>query len=232
MVASGSASAAIALTAGTAKTITVTATEAGKTAKTYTIEVTRSPAPAITVTAPAGSTTHYQGSSLTVSWTTDPAPTAGEFGVWARSAANDYYIAKPWAAGGGTSFSTFLVLDVPAGAGYRAVVGWRPTAGSGGCVSFATSPGSFIVTASPPPPPPPGTYIITASAGDHGSISPSGAVSVAAGADQPFTITANYGFHIASVTVDNVSQGAISSYTFTSVTASHTITATFAQASP
>ncbi len=152
VVASGSASAAIALTAGTAKTITVTAAEAGKTAKTYAIEVTRSPAPVITVTAPAGSTTHYQGSSLTVSWTTSPAPTAGEFGVWARSAAGDLYIERLLAAGGGTSFYTFLVLDVPLGSGYQAIVAWRPTAGSGDWVSFGTSPGSFTVTRRPPPP--------------------------------------------------------------------------------
>ena len=152
VVASGSASAAIALTAGTAKTITVTATEAGKSAKTYTIEVTRGNAPVITVTAPAGSTTHYQGSSLTVSWTTSPAPTAGEFGVWARSAAGDLYIERLLAAGGGTSFYTFLVLDVPLGSGYQAIVAWRPTAGSGDWVSFGTSPGSFTVTRRPPPP--------------------------------------------------------------------------------
>jgi len=152
VVASGSASAAIALTAGTAKTITVTATEAGKTAKTYTIEVTRGNAPVITVTAPAGSTTHYQGSSLTVSWTTDPAATGGEFGVWARSAAGDFYIERLLAAGGGTSFYTFLVLDVPLGSGYQAIVAWRPTAGSGDWVSFGTSPGSFTVTRRPPRP--------------------------------------------------------------------------------
>jgi hypothetical protein len=50
VVASGSASAAIALTAGVAKTITVVATEAGKSAKTYTITVTRGTAPQATPT--------------------------------------------------------------------------------------------------------------------------------------------------------------------------------------
>ena len=56
VVASGSASAAIALTAGTPKTITVVATEAGKSAKTYTIEVTRSNAAqqATPIFSPAG----------------------------------------------------------------------------------------------------------------------------------------------------------------------------------
>ena len=71
------------------------------------------------------------------------------------------------------------------------------------------------------------TYTITASAGTGGSISPTGAVSVNHGANQSFSITANTGYQISSVTVDGVSQGAISSYTFSNVTAAHTISATF-----
>jgi hypothetical protein len=71
------------------------------------------------------------------------------------------------------------------------------------------------------------TYTITASAGTGGTISPSGSVSVNYGANQAFSITANTGYQIASVTVDGVSQGAIASYTFTNVTANHTISASF-----
>jgi hypothetical protein len=71
------------------------------------------------------------------------------------------------------------------------------------------------------------TYTITASAGTGGTISPGGSVSVNHGANQSFTITANAGYQIASVMVDGVSQGAISSYTFSNVTAGHTISATF-----
>ncbi len=72
-----------------------------------------------------------------------------------------------------------------------------------------------------------GPYTITASAGTGGSISPTGAVSVNAGASQAFTITANSGYSVSSVTVDGASQGAIGSYTFTNVQATHTITAAF-----
>ena len=50
----------------------------------------------------------------------------------------------------------------------------------------------------------------------------------AQGGSQTFTIAANTGYQISSVTVDGVSQGAISSYTFSNVTAAHTISATFA----
>ena len=71
------------------------------------------------------------------------------------------------------------------------------------------------------------TYTLTASAGTGGTISPSGSVTVNHGANQTFTITPNTGYSVATVTVDGVSQGAISSYTFNNVTANHTISATF-----
>src|SRR5206468_3371660 len=69
---------------------------------------------------------------------------------------------------------------------------------------------------------------ITASASDHGAISPAGAVSVDCGSDQTFTVTADACYHIADVLVDGNSVGAVGSYTFTNVTAAHTITASFA----
>jgi hypothetical protein len=72
------------------------------------------------------------------------------------------------------------------------------------------------------------TWTITASAGANGSISPSGTVSVASGAAQTFTITPATGYHVATVTVDGSSVGAVTSYPFNNVTANHTIAATFA----
>ncbi|MGA3008588.1 MAG: Ig-like domain-containing protein [Opitutaceae bacterium] len=70
-------------------------------------------------------------------------------------------------------------------------------------------------------------FTLTASAGANGSISPSGNVTVPQGGSQLFTITPNSGFAVSSVTVDGTSQGAVSSYTFTNVQASHTISAAF-----
>jgi hypothetical protein len=70
-------------------------------------------------------------------------------------------------------------------------------------------------------------YTITASAGLGGTISPDGAVSVSCGTDQTFTITPDACHQIADVLVDGVSVGAVTSYTFTAVTANHTISATF-----
>ena len=74
------------------------------------------------------------------------------------------------------------------------------------------------------------TYTITASAGLNGSISPTPSATVNYGANQTFTITPDTNYHVADVLVDSVSVGAVSSYTFTNVTANHTISATFATA--
>ena len=73
-----------------------------------------------------------------------------------------------------------------------------------------------------------GTHTIYASAGSGGTISPIGSVSVSDGANQNFTITNNTGYHITDVVVDGVSNGIISSYTFSNVTQDHTIAAAFA----
>ncbi len=70
-------------------------------------------------------------------------------------------------------------------------------------------------------------HVITATAGNGGSISPSGPVAVIDGDNKSFTITADVGSTIQDVAVDGVSQGAISSYTFTNVTTDHTIVASF-----
>ena len=67
------------------------------------------------------------------------------------------------------------------------------------------------------------TYTIMASAGIDGSISPSGSVNVNYGSNQTFTITPNLGYSITSAPVDNSSVGSVSTYTFTNITANHTI---------
>jgi hypothetical protein len=74
-------------------------------------------------------------------------------------------------------------------------------------------------------------WTLTASAGSGGTISPSGTVYVAQGGSQAFTIAANTGYVISAVTVDGANVGAVTSYTFSNVTANHTIAATFASGS-
>jgi hypothetical protein len=78
---------------------------------------------------------------------------------------------------------------------------------------------TFTVAASP--------FTITKTVGANGSID--GNSSVDSGSDAVFTITPAAGYSVADVTVDGDSKGKISSYTFTNVTANHSISATFAK---
>jgi len=71
------------------------------------------------------------------------------------------------------------------------------------------------------------TYTIHSYAETHGSISPSGTLTLARGADQTFSIVPDAGYNIEDVLVDDVSVGAVSSYTFENITSSHTISASF-----
>lgn len=71
------------------------------------------------------------------------------------------------------------------------------------------------------------TFVITASAGQGGTISPTGRVSVNLNANKQFTIQPKDGYVIADVLVDGVSVGAVSSYTFERVNKNHTISVTF-----
>ena len=71
------------------------------------------------------------------------------------------------------------------------------------------------------------TYAITATAGSGGSISPSGTQSVEYGGSKTFTVTPNTGYEVLAVYVDGVNQGRISSYTFSNITAAHSIRAEF-----
>jgi len=70
------------------------------------------------------------------------------------------------------------------------------------------------------------SYNITATAGTGGSISPSGNISVNVGIDQTFTFSANSGYEISQVLIDNLNNFpavAAGNYTFTNVTANHKI---------
>ena len=73
-------------------------------------------------------------------------------------------------------------------------------------------------------------YTIKATAGIHGSITPSGDVDVLHGGSHTFTIAANRGYAISNVKIDGVSIGAVKSYTFENVTDNHTIEVTFMKA--
>ena len=71
------------------------------------------------------------------------------------------------------------------------------------------------------------SYVIKASAGSGGTISPSGSVSVSDGRSKTFTITAQGGYRISDVLVDGESIGAVGEYTFEKVHKDHSIQVTF-----
>ncbi|MFZ0929600.1 MAG: hypothetical protein WAN11_13430 [Syntrophobacteraceae bacterium] len=78
-------------------------------------------------------------------------------------------------------------------------------------------------------------YTISASEGPGGTISPSslsGTESVISGGSCTFTAMPDTGYYVANVVVDGNSMGAVTGYTFTNVTASHTISFSFASAFP
>jgi MBG domain-containing protein/concanavalin A-like lectin/glucanase superfamily protein/YDG domain-containing protein/Big-like domain-containing protein len=71
------------------------------------------------------------------------------------------------------------------------------------------------------------TVTITATATAGGIITPAGTTTVNLGANQAYSITPGAGYYLTDLKVDGISQGALSSYTFNSVTVSHTIEAQF-----
>ena len=68
---------------------------------------------------------------------------------------------------------------------------------------------------------------VTATAGDNGTISPSGETLVKKGTSKTFTITPAAGYQVENVVVDGTNMGPLTSYTFERVGKDHTISATF-----
>jgi YVTN family beta-propeller protein len=135
--------------------------------------------------------------------------------------ATDLTAASPYVA------DATLSIQAVAGTGYH-FVNWTATSGTFLDASLATAtftmpPSNATVTANFAI----NTYTINVSAGTHGSITP-GTGSINDGDTPIYNITADAGYHIADVQVDNVSVGVVGSYTFTPIHAKHTISVSFA----
>jgi len=121
------------------------------------------PPPSITVTQPSGIGSYNDTQSVIANWTTNQTLAGGEFGVWVRTATGTgWYVTTLVAAAGavGTVYSATLPLaTVPDGLGNEVIVAYRPVAGAGAFMSWATSPGNFSVNSVPP------TLTITAPTG-------------------------------------------------------------------
>ena len=70
-------------------------------------------------------------------------------------------------------------------------------------------------------------YTLTATAGQGGSISPSGKVSLRRNETKTFAITPDAGYRVADVLVDGKSVGPVTEYTFERIAADHTIEVVF-----
>ena len=121
---------------------------------------------------------------------------------------------------------SYLVYTITPESGFKIadVLVDNVSVGTVSTYAFSTVTADHTITASFTPV----TYTLTATAGINGTVTPPGASSMNHGDDLTYTITPNQGYKVADVLVDNVSVGAVTTYTFSTVTADHTISATFA----
>jgi hypothetical protein len=172
--------------------------------------------PTVTVTSPNGGETWKAGSTQSITWS------AGDnVGVATIDIA--------WSSDGGATYPNAIATGIANGGSYAWTVPNAPTTtarvrvtahDAAGNAGSDAGNGNMTID----------TWVISATAGANGSISPSGSVPVVQGAAQGFTIAPDAGFAIASLLVDGGAVAPAASYTFTNVTANHTIAAAFADA--
>ena len=147
------------------------------------------------------------------------------------SSNSDYYLGErsisSLTAGSTNSQTVSIPLNIPAGSYY--LVAYTD---SSNIVSESNEGNNWVSSNSKIQIPCTQSYSITSTAGSGGSISPSGQVSVSAGASKTFSITPNTGYQIIDVKVNGQSMGQISTYTFSNVHANHSISVIFASTPP
>ncbi len=100
-------------------------------------------------------------------------------------------------------------------------VGTPPTYSFAGIASDHTIEADFALN----------PFMITASAGANGTITPSGTSLLHSGESQTYMISAGSGYYISGILIDGVAATATTEYAFTDVTADHSIEADFASLS-
>ncbi|WLT32486.1 kelch repeat-containing protein [Geothrix sp. PMB-07] len=214
--------------------------------RTYTITANAGANGSIT---PSGTTTVTQGSSQTYAITpnagyqvaslmVDGTPVAVQPTYTFANVSADHSISA--------TFAPVLTVSLDAGVTGTPTATAVQTPGASVPYSYALLPGfnNLAVTLDGSPAPASGTvtmngphtltatsqvqtFTLAASAGPNGSISPAGTTTLNYGSSQVFTVTADPGYQVANVLVDGASVGALTSYTFTNLSANHTISATF-----
>lgn len=134
--------------------------------------------------------------------------------------------------------TSYTISNLNEGTTYYFVVTDYDAAGNESSFSNEVSKTFPAATATPVP----ASYQITATAGNGGTITPQGNVSVNQASNQistiktitapqgtsvSFTVTANQGYLLSNVTVDGISAGKITSYTFSNINSNHSISANF-----
>jgi len=155
---------------------------------------------------------------VTLSWDANTEPDLAGYKVYSGTSSTSYN-GTTYNAG---KFTSLVISGLQAGTTYYFAAKAYNTAGLESGFSNQVSYKVPTTTTTPPV-----SYTITASSGSGGSISPSGSVSASSGSSKSFTISPSTGYKIASVVVDGVNQGTPTSYTFSNVTANHSISATF-----
>ena len=173
-------------------------------------------APAVAMASPDGGETWKAGSTHAITWSATDAVGVASVDL-AYSTDGGATFPNVIASGIANSGSwPWAVPNTPTGAARVRVLA-RDAAGNLGRDSSAAS---FTID----------RWTIVATAGAGGSITPAGTVYVVEGTSPGFSIAPGTGYHIADVLVDAASVGAVASYTFSNVTAGHTLTAAFADA--
>ena len=157
--------------------------------------------------APAAPTVTYDSPARAIVWTTPETGGTCELALDSTAA--------PIAVAGGRYA---LTPDTPDGP-HTAYV--RVTDAAGNVGAWGTA--DFMVGV----PAPVDYFTITATAGSHGAISPSGSLQATQAANVTCVFTPDPGYRVASVMVDGDAVAVAPSYTFTDVQATHTISVTF-----
>ncbi|HTE29302.1 MAG TPA: zinc-dependent metalloprotease family protein [Chryseolinea sp.] len=171
------------------------------------------------ITAPNTAVTWPMGSTQTISWNV-----AGTTAV-PVSCAN---VKISLSVDGGLTFPTVLLASTPDDGSQSITIPNSPSASARikveavGNIFYDISNVNFYISNT-------GTYNITSSGWPfgYGTITPEGVIPVVGGSSKTFTITHCATCEVNDVVVDGVSKGAITTYTFTNVTAPHSIDATF-----
>ena len=169
------------------------------------------PVTAITISGPA--TIITDGGSAQLEATVDPGDATNKSVTWSIQGADL-----------GASVSATGLLTASGQDGGNGTVTVRATAQDG---SGKFDEQQVSISNQSTPPPSATEYTIEAIAGSNGTISPIGTVQVTEGGEQSFTITADEGYRIKDVLVDQASVGALSSYTFTKLNQNHSIEVSF-----